>query len=171
MITIHDVEQNTEQWLKLREPYITASDAFRLLSKGNRFQKTKFNGNFFTKRGHLLEPEALGMYHIIKDSISIPHGFVTNDKYPNGGASPDDLTETIYIEVKCFNKKRHKEMMQRIYPEVMAQVQFGLMITEYKLAHIVLYNPDLPAHEALVIIEVKPNKYIQSNIKRALNAV
>lgn len=169
MVTIHQIEQNTPEWFALREECdVTASEAFNFLRQGKGYKKSSFSGNFATNRGHLLEPEALELYHAIQGTQSIGHGFVTNSDYPRAGASPDDLTEHIYIEVKCFSIERHRACAKNPFVEVIAQIQFGLMISKYKLAHLVLYNPDLPADEALIILEVKPNKQIHANFKREL---
>lgn len=169
MVTVHKVEQGTDEWHELRAPLYTASEAGKLLTKG-KFKKepSNFKGNFYTERGHLLEVEALQLYHQIKGSQSLPHGFISNSKYPLSGASPDDLTIERYVEVKCFNQDRHRACAKELFFEVIAQVQYGLMITEYKVADVVLYNPKLPADEALIIIEVRADKMIHDNFRRIL---
>lgn len=170
MVTIHNIEQNTEEWFKLREGLYTASEAARILKEG-LFTKTEntFKGNKYTQRGHDLEPIALELYHKIKNSQGIDHGFVTNSRYPKSGASPDDLTVDKYIEVKCFGERRHRECSESVFFEVLAQVQYGLMITEYEKADLVLFNPDVEAKNALVIIEIKADKIIHDNFRRILN--
>jgi len=169
MVTIHNVEQNSEAWFELRKQYpYTASNAYTMLTKGRDFKRSPFKGNKYTQRGHDLEPVALELVHKILKTESLPHGFVTNTKYPKAGASPDDLTIDTYIEVKCFNKVRHNMCAKEPFVEIIAQINHGLLITEYKKALLVLFNPDLPPHEALILKPIKPNKAIQNNLKRIL---
>lgn len=171
MVVIHQVEQNTPEWFALREECdSTASSAYELLKTGKVTKKPAFAGNYHTKRGHILESEALELVHAILGTQSTPHGFVTNSKYPRAGASPDDLTTDIYMEVKCFNEARHKACAKDPFPEIVAQIEYGKLITEYRKALLILYNPDLPAEEALVLIWIKPNRAIQNNLKKKLLA-
>lgn len=170
MIQFHEVEQNSPEWFELRAPLYTASEAYKLLKLGKfKKEKSNFKGNKYTRRGHLLEPEALELYHAIKGTTSLSHGFVTNTKYPNAGASPDDLTHDTYVEVKCFGEDRHIKCSINQPPEIVAQIQFGMMVTEYKKADLVLYNPDIEDNKmCLFIIEIKRNKNIHDNFKRIL---
>ena len=166
MPTIHNVEQRSPEWFELRRNKITASKAGKLLESGveKAMEVSTFTGNIWTERGSILESEAIELYEKIKDIPVLTVGFVTNDKYPNCGASPDGITDRL-IEVKCFNAEKHLNIHKDDIPfEVMAQVQFGMMICELDLCDLVLYNPDLPADKALKIIEIKRNEKIINNI-------
>ena len=52
--------------------------------------------------------------------------------------------------------------------EVMAQLQFNMMVCELKEADLVLYNPDLPLGQAFNVIRVAIDLGIVKNIERKL---
>jgi hypothetical protein len=170
-ITIHDVEQRTPEWHALRSGRVTASNAMKLLIGGKEYAMapTDFKGNRWTRRGTFLESEAIEIYERIKQTDVLLVGFVTNSEYPECGASPDGITD-LYIEVKCFNENKHKSIVDisTVPVEVMAQVQFGMMVTDLSNAHLVLYNPDLDSKDAFKIIEIARDDRIIANIKRKI---
>jgi hypothetical protein len=96
------------------------------------------------KRGRMLEPLAIEAY--VKSEagaakIKSP-GFVTNSRYPGCGYSPDDIDRNFLLEVKCLNGERHEELVRgHIPPDIMAQIQFGLMITGHKWGKIDCLQP------------------------------
>jgi hypothetical protein len=168
MLTKHNVEQGTEEWLLLRSKLVTASNAGKFLEGGYKAatKQSTFKGNFYSKRGQDLEPEAIELYEQINEVVVQRYGFITNDKYPNCGASPDGMTDKL-IEVKCFNANKHLSIEDNSIPfEVMAQIQFGMLITELDECDLILYNPNLDAEDALKIITVeKDDKIHQRFIK------
>jgi hypothetical protein len=175
MVIIHDVEQGSDEWHQLRAGKYTGSNAHKLLKYGARAysltEGKEFGGNFWTKRGHLLEEEAIELYERIKGVKVERVGFVTNDKFPDCGYSPDGLREKEIIEVKCFDEPRHLRLLAGDIPlEIMAQVQFGMMICERRISKLVLYNPKLEPTKALKIIEVRGRAAITSNFKRILKS-
>lgn len=173
MITIHQVEQGTDEWQQLRAGKYTGSNAHKLLKHGagaySLTEATQFTGNFWTKRGHLLEDEAIELYErITRAQIDRP-GFVTNDNFPTCGYSPDALTGTAVIEVKCFDEPRHLKVLAGDIPlEILAQIHFGMLICERKLGKLVLYNPKLEPKKAFAIIPIGANRTIKTNFKRIL---
>jgi hypothetical protein len=180
MIQVHDVEQGTEEWQELRRLYpYTGSGAAKLLRFGaieySKAITSGFNGNFYTKRGHILEDEAIELYDAIYGRQTARPGFVTNSDYPSCGYSPDGVDGSIFepgailLEVKCFNQKRQLAIAQGEIPvEIMAQIQFGLFITGIREARLILYNPELPDKQAFTMIVIKVNRNIHSNFKRIL---
>lgn len=172
MPTLHKVDQRSEDWHKLREGKITASNAWKLLQygKAKALEPSDFTGNIWTERGTILESEAIELYERVKDTSVLTVGFVTNDEYPDCGASPDGVAGDTLIEVKCFNKDKHLSIHSNAIPfEVMAQVQFSMMVCDLDKCHLVLYNPDLDAEDALRIIEIEKDHLILLNIKSKLN--
>lgn len=186
MITIHDVEQGTEEWQKLREKRYTGSNADKLLmhydklkivdgvvSKYSLTEITGFSGNFYTKRGHALEEEAIDLYEAYTERKVARPGFITNSKYPVCGYSPDGLDDIPLIEVKALNNEKHLSITKDDIPlKILAQIIFGLVITERPKAKLLLYNPrfakrkledgsdnpDYDPRKAFKIIDVKPSR-------------
>jgi hypothetical protein len=174
VITVHDeVIQGSHEWDHLRAGLYTGSNAHKLLKYGAieyaRTETSTFKGNYYTKRGHLLEDEAIELYEAIK-KVKVPRpGFITNDEFPDCGFSPDGFPDEPIIECKAFNEKKHLSIYNGDIPlEVMAQIQFGLMICERPLAHLLIYNPELEPKLAFKIIEIKYNPKVGNNFKRIL---
>lgn len=187
MITVHDdIEQGSQAWHDLRAGKYTGSNAHKLLRYGAieyaLTEQSSFGGNYWTKRGHQLEDEAIGLYEaIVGHRVGRP-GFVTNDAFPGCGYSPDGLDDIPTIEVKAFNLKKHLRMIDGDIPfEVLAQVHFGLLICERPYSNLVPYNPELAKKEinglpnplydprrALKIIRIDYSRAIANNFKRIL---
>lgn len=173
MITQHAVQQGSEEWQQIRAGKYTGSNAHKLLRYGAidyaLTEAGAFGGNFYTKRGHVLEDEAIELYEQIYGRQVERPGFITNDKYTICGYSPDGVDDQILLEVKCFNQKRHMTIYKGDIPlEILAQIHFGLMITELKQARLLIYNPDLEIPFAFKAIDIKSNRNIQANFKRKL---
>lgn len=184
MVTIHEIEQGSDEWHQLRSGLYTGSNADKLLADGHRTkivdgvssgyalsEITGFSGNFYTKRGHILEDEALELYATITGHRVSRPGFVTNDRYPGCGYSPDGFDDDLDVplEVKAFNEQKHMKMFNGDVPtKVLAQIHFGQFIWGKHGARLIIYNPDLDASVAFKIIEVKYNRNIQNNLKQKL---
>ena len=186
MITFHDVEQGSEQWHKLRDLcYVTGSKAWKLLQHGAqacRAKEKRFYGNFYTKRGHVLENQAISLYEKIYKTVVRQIGFITNSKYKFCGYSPDGIDGEYLLEVKAFNMVRHLKIAKGDIPfEIMAQIQFGLLITGLKKARLILYNPDFAKKElngrpneqydpkmAFVVKEVKVMPSVHANFRKLI---
>jgi len=172
-----DIEQGTEEWKDRRDLHLTGTDA-KTLIKGIAVeeilkQKKKarsFTGNSATERGHRLEPEAIELLEAIKD-VSVHHtGFITNDKYPIVGYSPDGLIgDDALVECKAFAKDRHLENSKHIEVAIMAQIQWGLFVSERSWAYLVLYNPDLDPEKAIFIIKVERNELLMKRFESLIN--
>lgn len=175
MIQLHDVEQGSSDWLELRAGLYTGSNADKLLKFGaidySLTESGKFRGNFWTKRGHILEAEAIELYEqITKRQVDRP-GFVTNSAYPGTGYSPDGLLPDRLIEVKCFDINKHFDLILGNIPlKVLAQIHFGLLICEMPQADLIAYNPTVEdPKQAFKIINIKANRNVQANFKRILS--
>ena len=173
-VLIHDVPQRSKQWFALRKGRVTASNAYTLLTKGLAMalqaNDKRFGGNYFTDRGLQLEPQAIYIYEQKNGVDILQVGFITNSKYPNAGVSPDGVTADTYIEVKAFNAQKHLDIhtIDDVPIEAVAQVQFGLMITELPLAHLVLYNPDVDTKDAFKVIAIPADLGIHKNMAKKL---
>ena len=173
-IHIHDVAQRTPEWFELRRGRVTASNAEILLTKGLddalASNDKRFGGNFYTDRGLTLEPMAVDAYERIYDVSVVQVGFVTNDEYPNAGASPDGIVGDTLIEIKCFMDAKHMSIksINDVPFSVLAQVQFSMLVCGLPKAHIVLFNPDVPATDAFKCFELDASLPTQRNINRKL---
>lgn len=174
IITVHNVEQGTEEWHQAREGKFTGSNAHKLLGSFGASEYAKaiessFKGNFFTKRGHILEDETIEIYEAITGRTIERPGFVTNSNYPACLYSPDGLDGDHVIEVKCFGEKPHMEIFKGDIPiKILAQVHFGMLICGKKKAKLVIYNPELDTEYAYKVIDIPFNRNIQNNFKRIL---
>lgn len=170
-IRIHDIEQGTEAWLKIRLGKITGTTVKILLTKGRKHASngsSDFTGNFHTKRGHILEKSAIKLYEDINNVDTLEVGFVTNTDYPGCGYSPDGVLGDKLLEVKCFAEKRHKLASSTIPFEILAQVHFGMMICDLPATDVIFYNPDLPVEDCLVIKTIERDLRIENNITKRL---
>lgn len=163
-ITIHEVEQGSPEWLELRKVYATASNALYMLTCGVAAAIAKnsntFKGNFWTRRGHRLESQAVSLYCKVTGSTSQSVGFVTNSAYACAGCSPDGITEVRPIEVKCFKKEKHLSIQTEsdIPAEVYAQCQYVIMVLEADSIDLILFHPPrdgVTPKEALKIFNIK----------------
>ncbi len=186
MIHVHDIEQGSPAWLKLRENLYTGTGAEKLLAYAGQIkiingvassyaltEITGFTGNFYTRRGHILEDEALELYSSITGHRVDTPGFITNDGFPSCGYSPDghDADLAAILEVKCFKEDKHLAMFDGAIPiKILAQIYFGMFIWNKRRARLIIYNPDLedPA-KCFKIIEIKYNRNIMNNFKRKLS--
>lgn len=176
MVTLHDVEQGSKEWEELREGLYTGSGADKLLKFGTidyaLLHTNGFRGNFWTERGHMLEEEAIDLYERIFKIPVDRVGFITNDKYPDCGYSPDGIVNDVLIEVKAFDEPEHNKLLEGEIPfKTLAQVYFGLFITEKKMAHLIAYNPKMKdIKDKFRLIPIKPKRSISSNFRRILTA-
>lgn len=154
-----EIPQGSEKWKELRSKFITGTDAYDLIhgkpislilqEKAN----TTFTGNFYTKRGHLLEDEARKIYSEIYEPCD-EAGFITNSKYPLGAMSPDGLVSDYgLIEIKAFQEKRHLDVYEYLDPHIIDQIQFGLFISERKWCDFICYNPEIEDVEKAFLVK------------------
>jgi len=167
MITIHTCTQGTPEWLELRRGLWTGSRAIKLLQGKPLPNDEGFAGNYYTKRGQVLEVIAIREYErVVKRHVQRP-GFVTNSVYPNAGYSPDGIDGGWLLEVKCLNGERHENLAKGEIPlEYQAQIHFGMVITGKRKARLLAYNPEYS--QALTVINITYDKVIGANIRKKL---
>lgn len=164
MIQIHNVEQNTEEWLRLRLGIPTASMFATILAKGkdggvSLTRKTylyKLAGEILTgepadnfsndhmQRGHDMEAQARDLYAFMRDAEPELVGFITNH---GAGCSPDSLIDhNGLLEIKTKVAHLHIEALLRdgIPPEHKAQCQGHLWVAEREWLDLAIYWPKLP---------------------------
>jgi hypothetical protein len=191
VITYHDdVDQGSEEWLKKREQMYTGSNADKLLTspqsviiENGKITKyahagiSEFKGNFWTKRGHLLEDEAIELYELIKGVTVRKTGYITNSDYPGCMTSPDGIDDDWYLEVKSFDAPAHRKILNGdISFKILAQIHYGMLIAGKKKARLLAYCPKrdeegkplFEPKDQLKIIDIYADEDIENNFKRKI---
>ena len=167
---IHNCDQNSEEWGKLRAGIPSASAFKNLVTSKGVISKSindyalvlaaeafsgepddTWKGNHHTDRGHELEPQARSAYAILNDGVEITTvGFVTNDA-GTLGCSPDGfINDDGILEIKCLSSKEHiKALMYfqkhgKADPKYFQQTQGQKMVCEYKYSDLFFFHPKLP---------------------------
>jgi putative phage-type endonuclease len=178
----HEIEQNTEEWMAIRQGKFTASSFADLFATKTTAQYRKairsvvyerltgespesFKSDYM-ERGHELEPLAIEAYETYSFSTVTNGGFCELNEWI--GASPDGFVgDDGQIEIKCpaYNTFIDYLMSQKVPSEYSYQIQGQLYITGRKWCDFVAYHPRLP----LIVVRVYPDPIIIENIKVALN--
>jgi putative phage-type endonuclease len=116
------IKQRTDEWFKLRENRLTASDLYdavyhpiTLIKK--KLKNVSFNSHSIPalKWGCMFEQAAVNIYSHINSTKVNEFGLLVNDNINNFGASPDGITdEGIMIEIKC---PYSREIKDKVIPE------------------------------------------------------
>lgn len=186
---IHEVEQNTPEWFELRAGIPTASEFSKILTAktlklssqssdfidkciAERIMKRSdevWGGNYFTDRGHELEPQAVSAYEFITGLTPEKMGFVTNDE-KTYGCSPDAIIKdgdiTYGLEIKCpIGKTQIRYLRDNILPDAYKlQVQGQLFVTGFPFWDFMSYHPELKPFR----IRVYPDEVVQDALSEAL---
>ena len=179
---IHNVEQGSDEWHKLRAGKPTASMFSSLITPKTRKPSSgletyayelaaeKFAGgrldpwvgNVWTDRGHELEPEAFKEYNFSMNMPSVQIGFATNDE-ETYGASPDRaIGDDGLLEIKCLKAENHVKNVTFVVeegecpPDYFLQIQGEMFVTERDWVDLYLYHDVLPslAHRVEPDIEI-----------------
>lgn len=161
----HAVEQNTDEWRKLRLGVVCASDfekvitpkgklsiqapalMYRLLAEwvtGEPVENAGYESPWM-KRGHELEPAAVLAYEMLTDRETSPGGFITTDD-GTLGCSPDRLVgEDGDAEIKCplIHTQVQYALTGIVADEYKTQLQGRLMIHGRDWVEIFSYHPSL----------------------------
>lgn len=166
---IIDVEQNSDEWKKIRCGRFTASGMDQIITPtGKQSGQTEkyvnqiiaeiitgepansFKGNSNTDRGHALEDEASDYYAMLTGTEPKKVGFCISD---DGllGCSPDRfIGDDEYLEIKtCLPHvmveayKKERKAPGFLEQDHRPQTQCGLYVTERKRAITMLYCPSM----------------------------
>ncbi|MCC6776685.1 MAG: YqaJ viral recombinase family protein [Hyphomicrobiales bacterium] len=160
MIQIHNVEQNSTDWLKLRCGLPTASMFGAILAKGegktrrsylNRLaaeivtgEPTETYTNQFMERGRVMEDEARDLYAFMYDVDPMRVGFISNGRK---GCSPDSLIgDDGALEIKTQRGDLLVEtLLKDEFPsEHKAQCQGVLWVAKREWIDIAIFWPKMP---------------------------
>lgn len=189
---IHNLEQGSPEWFALRAGKPTASSFDKLVTSTGEPSKQMaayaitlaaeafagkpvdaWEGNQFTERGKLLEPDARSFYAFTHDTEPELVGFVTDD---NGrfGCSPDSIIgRDGMTEIKCLKAENHiKALMYhrkngRCPPDYVQQTQGQLLVCERLWCDLIFYHPELPS---IVIRQERDDKVI-AGLRAQIDAV
>ena len=171
------MEQQSPEWFAARRGIPTASGYSNLLTPLGKLSASHIpymgallsewlgvKENEFstasTEHGNEVEPEALSYYSFVTDKEVKPVGFISKRDGMTGG-SPDGLTETGGIEIKCPKSHTHmKYHVEGVCPkEYYAQVQGYIWLTDSKEWDFMSYHQELP--EFLITVK-RDDAYIKS---------
>lgn len=161
---LHDVEQRSEAWDRLRLGIPTSSDFDKIVTPSRepskqwqklayqkiaeRFLRRKID--HYTspamERGQIVEEEAASWYEFDREEVTQKIGFVTNNE-ATAGCSPDRLVgEAGLLEIKCPLPHVQVEYLLtgKAPRHYMPQLQGQLMITEREWADILCWHDELP---------------------------
>lgn len=163
---IHDVEQGTDEWHKLRLGKFTASDAQAIATNGKgletlcfekvaeivtgKFKDPYTNGDM--ERGHELEEMARNSYEIETGIVVKRIGFV--ELTTRIGCSPDGTIDDDGMqEIKCPNDANFAKYayFKKVDPAHYWQMQMQLHVMDRKWVDYVIFNPNF--NEKPVLIE------------------
>jgi len=169
-MVLHDIQQNSEEWLMLRIGKFTASCCDKLLSDpktkgykeliekiaeerftGEKCQSKVWIGNSFTEMGHILEPVAIKQYEDESFETVGRIGFVEKNSWV--GCSPDGLIgNRRLIQVKCpiFRTQLEYLSKMKVPGNYYKQMQFELYVTERKVNIFYSYHKNLNPVEILL---------------------
>lgn len=167
---IHDIEQRSPEWYRVRMGIPTASEFSQLVTPTGRPSKSAatyarflaaemfigrpldmWTGNAWTDRGREMESQALSLYEFARDVECHKVGFVTNDA-GTAGCSPDALIgDDGMLEIKCLKAEHHIAAIMHhkehgtCPPDYVPQTQGQLMLCERAWCDVLFYYPELPA--------------------------
>lgn len=157
--------QRSDEWLRLREGMLTASDAATALGV-NPYEKPKdllmkkcglkkFNGNMATQHGNKYEEEARDIYCLKYNEVAHEIGLKGHPDYSWLGGSPDGITESgKLIEIKCPLKRDIKPEVPIYY---MPQLQLLMETLDLEQCDFIQYKPSditWPKPSEFVVVHV-----------------
>lgn len=176
---VHNVEQGTPEWHRLRMGIPTGSDFDQLITPKGKlagdaartFARKKLaeiytNSPIYTpktywmERGSDLEQMAVDTYELMTDQETEKVGFITNDER-TAGVSPDRLVKPNgLLEIKCPAADTHMEYMieNKVDIQYKPQLQSQMFITERDWVDWFSFHPLL---EPVLIRVQRDEDYIQ----------
>jgi len=184
---IHNVEQYSPEWWKLRSGSPTASEFHRIVMPSGGVTRSETRNrymykliaerligcpsepikDFWIERGHRLEGEAAQEFYIHTGLDVIKTGFVVSG---NGrwGCSPDRLVvnKNQIVEIKCPAPWTHVGyLLDGPGEQYKPQVQGQMLVCNVEAVHFFSYHPNMPA---LHIVTERDESYCKI-LERRLN--
>lgn len=190
LMQLPKIEQKSEEWYKVRENLITASDFAQALGHGKFGSQTDIikkkvkpvdesagsKLNPFFKWGNMFEPLASKIYSLLHNNVIVHEfGLIRHPTRKYFGASPDGITEHgVMLEIKCPYKRKIEsggEVPKQYYYQIQGQLEVcGLTDCDYFECQFNLCKDreEFEQRETNeykgIIIETEPGVYVYSNI-------
>jgi hypothetical protein len=184
---IHDVEQGSVSWGKLRAGIPTASEFHNLVTPKFKIRTGEMVETYLASKlaewwlggplvsacvwdmdqGRILEEEARPWFEVEFGVIVRQVGFITTDD-GRAGCSPDGMIDDCGIEIKCPQPTAHvKNLMSGEVPDnYLPQVHGGMFVTGLDSWKFVSYRRGFPK----LVLDVERAEKIQSVIRDAVTA-
>jgi len=185
---IHEVEQNTPEWLELRKNKFTASNFGKLFMAKttagyneliNRVVFERVTGelpesysNEYMQRGHDLEPEAIQRYEFETFRKVKRIGFVEMNEFI--GCSPDGFVGDkgmVQVKVPKYSTLIDYMISNKIPKDYSWQMQGELWICEREWNDFFVYHPNLEPLRIRVSRDEAKIKELESEIEIAIETV
>lgn len=188
---IHDIEQRSEEWHKLRNRMPTSSEMHMLITAKKKQLSTQSKSlvlrkiaqresgeyddpamSYAMQRGIELEPIAREVYkQNFAPEIDVREvGFVSNRmELGEIGASTDGFVgEDGILEIKCLTNENHMKILLASDPaeDYWLQLQTELFVTDRKWCDLFFYHPNMPSRRYRVF----PDVGLVEIIMEAINA-
>ena len=167
-------KQGTAEWLEERLGMITGSKICEIM--GTKARRERYLGEVVVQIltgeykeisapsldwGNEHEPAAKAIYNMEFGPVQ-DVGFVTSDRFPRFGCSPDGLVaDDGMIQIKC-PKNSINHMLVQIRSEIpkdyMHQVQWEMFVCDRKWSDFVSYDPRIPGKGNLIVQRVARNE-------------
>lgn len=168
---IHNFEQGSDDWHKIRLGKFTGTNAYPVANQGKGLETLcdekaseiltgKVNDYFKNEameRGNELEYNSLLTYEFMTGNTVKQVGFVERNKYI--GYSPDGLVnDDGLIEIKNMTNKIYFRyaLNRKIKPEHYSQMQYGMMVCKKKWCDYVVTNSNFD-DRPIIIVRVYPD--------------
>lgn len=193
MIIIDDIDQQGEEWFKLRAGIPTASEFHRIVQPngessasrqdylyelaGERIAGVKESGytSWDMKKGIEREPEARLCYEHVTDDIVRQVGFVFMDEDRSIGCSPDglifdpdDLVNPVCgLELRCGKMKVHvKQLLTEAFPlDKFQQIHGSMWVCGFHSWEFMAYHPGMPEFRLTVRRDYKFTSALEFEIE------
>lgn len=180
-IMVHDVEQDSQEWLEgFRPAGIGSSDIILLMEPKGSFErnlfglwkdrcgyeKFQFVSNEHVDRGKRLEPFVRDRVNEMLN-MNFQPACISRKSAPYLRASLDgiDFEHDVILEIKCPSDKVFEKYLQakEVPPHYYMQIQYQLLVANADYAYYAFYNE---AHKDPYFIVVENNVELQADIQK-----
>lgn len=193
LLHIPKIEQKTDEWYKVRQNLITASDFAQALGEGkfgtakqliqkkcevSNESEASWN-NQIMKWGNMFEDVAVSIYENMTNMDVHTFGLIKHPNRSYFGASPDGISDIgIMVEIKCpFKRKITGEIPLQYYYQIQGQLDvcgldecdyFECEFGTYDTKEEFIENKENSLYRG-IIVEKEGNKFIYSTLNTVNN--